>query len=92
MDEHLKTICQYVSSWKSEDKEGLFWYILNELSSDCRRRIMLFTIFTKQEVEERFHIKLTGSQFDYLKKNFLDFVTFERDHIGWLIEGTLFRM
>jgi hypothetical protein len=85
-------MCQYVSSWNAEDKERLFWQISSELSSEYRTRVMIFTIFTREEVQERYSIKLTDSQFEYLKENFIDFNTFERDHMQWLIEETLYRM
>ena len=92
MTDHIKVMCEYVSLWKSEDKERLFWHISGELSHGYKTGVMLFTIFTKKEVEERFNIRLKDREFEYLKENFMDFNTFERDHIGWLIEETLYRM
>ena len=92
MEEHIKTMCQYVSSWKVEDKERLFWHISGELSRDYKTQVMIFNIFTKKEIQERFKIELTDRDFEYLKENFMGFNEFERDHISWFVEETLHRL
>ena len=83
---------QYVSLWNAEEKERLFWHLADLLSKQDGNRVMLFSIFIKEHIEERFHLTLTNDQYEYLKENFMDFNTFERDHIKWLIEETLYGM